>query len=100
MMGEKNVYPPDYIAGGYWEVLQLKQGLAPNWEEGVAPRMPQGCQALVSDWSMGGSPAVHGNGVNVLYSDGHAKFLQCDATMPYSEHTESYKMWYFYNQHR
>lgn len=102
MLGEKNVYPRDYIACGYWQELQRHQGLTRDCNDGPTPRLPEGCQALVSDWSldMRGNPAVHGNGVNVLYSDGHVKYIQCDATLRYSESTESYRMWYYYNQNR
>jgi len=100
-MGNQNVYPREYINEQYWKLLQDKQGITPEYP-GEAPRIPQGCQALASDWSMDlrGKPAVHGNGLNVLYSDGHVKFLKCDATMYYSEHPLSIEMWYFYNQSR
>ena len=99
VLGTMNVYPRDYISRKYWELLQVKQGLKPDVDNGVAPRIPQGCQALVADWSiyMRGTPAVHGNGVNVLYSDGHARFLKCDASIGTSQIEET---WYFYNKNR
>lgn len=100
-MGNENVYPREYIKESYWKLLQTKQGIRPDYP-GQAPRLPQGCQVLASDWSMGMSdnPAVHDNGVNVLFSDGHVKFIKCDATLPYSENEISIEMWYFYNQAR
>lgn len=102
-LGAKNVYPRDYIDCGYWQVLQQKQGLAPRCEEGVdegvAPRLPQGCQALVSDWSIGGPAMVHGNGVNVMYSDGHVKFVKYDKRSS-SGSTQNFTTWFIYNLNR
>jgi len=39
-LGEKHVYPRDSINRGYWEMLQRKQGLPEDYENGVAPKLP------------------------------------------------------------
>jgi len=106
-LGEKNVYPREYINEGYWLTLQEKQGL-PEDIEGAAPRLPQGNQALVSDWQIGMNPKEsHGNGFNVLYSDGHAKFFQA-VLLPTTGRgdyktrvlPDQYDTWYYFNTHR
>jgi len=106
-LGEKNIYPRDMINDDYWFLLQRKQGL-PEDRDGTAPRLPQGNQALVADWNVGMNiKEAHGNGVNVLYSDGHAKFFQ-HGTFPAeiqellrtSGRAASNDMWYYFNTHR
>jgi len=106
-LGENNVYPRDYINAGYWLTLQEHQGL-PEDMDGTAPRMPQGNQALVSDWQIGMDPKEsHGNGFNVLYSDGHAKFFKA-VVLPATgrgdyknrKAPDMYDTWYYFNTHR
>jgi len=94
-LGVKNVYPRDQISGHYWEYLQEVQGITdPN----IPPRIPQGVQALVSDWNINSGSAKwsHGNGFNVLYSDSHVKFFQL-VTLPEAGRAGRDETWYHFN---
>ena len=95
------------ISEAYWLLLQRKQGL-PEDIDGTAPRLPQGNQALVADWNVGMSiREAHGNGVNALYSDGHAKFFQfasypaeIQELLKSGGRAASNDVWYYFNTHR
>jgi len=104
----QTLYPRDYMGPRYWETLQRKQGLEENFESGDAPRFPQGCQALVCDWQIGMDPKQsHGNGFNILYSDGHAKFFKA-VVLPITgrgdyknrKNPDMFDTWYYFNTHR
>jgi hypothetical protein len=77
----KHVYPPE-VWHDYFIDTWLKQqkGYGDDYKDYVI-RMPR-MQALLSDEVIGGAGgqtlvrATHGNGLNVLYSDYHAKFVQ------------------------
>ncbi len=101
-LGDNNVYPRKYINDEYWKFLKEKQDFpaADIDNENVAPRIPKGCQALVSDWNIGLNTAlVHKDSVNVLYSDSHVKSFKT-VTMPGDERKFENEMWYFYNNNR
>ena len=53
-----------------------------------------GIQALVSDWGVGGMQFVHGTGLDVLYSDLHAKFVITEDPGATSGSLGSYELWY------
>ncbi len=77
-----DVYPRDInmLDGNYVNALKdiatTIGALDPSGNMDLHRMMPRRPQTLVMDFVVGGGKTLHANGVNALFSDGHAKFVR------------------------
>jgi prepilin-type N-terminal cleavage/methylation domain-containing protein/prepilin-type processing-associated H-X9-DG protein len=97
---KKAVYPPETLRKQWITVLGQSQGLPvdeSNAEEYRYRVKLRAIQVVATDFGVGGIDGlVHENGLNALYSDGHAKFHQFKNQKSFtSDSLESFKMWHY-----
>ncbi|UCD29492.1 MAG: prepilin-type N-terminal cleavage/methylation domain-containing protein [Planctomycetota bacterium] len=84
---DKSLYPRDQLARDWKEYIR-------NKTDGQSEIL-YGLQALVTDFGIGGLRFVHRNGLNVLYSDLHGRFVQTKDLYATSGSVSSFELWYY-----
>ena len=97
-LNKKCVYPRETLSRQWIIAVGQAQGLPVderNFEEyrGVIHLHPM--QAVSVDWGIGGHGLTHGDGMNALYSDGHAKFHRLKSADFLSDQMETHEMWLY-----
>ena len=98
-LNKKYVYPRETLSRQWIIAVGQAQGLTDvddgNFEEyrGVIRLHPM--QVVCSDWGIGGHGLTHGDGMNALYSDGHAKFHRLKSADYFSDQMDTHEMWLY-----